>query len=546
MSLDTKPLPPSVTVKLVDGSITLNPADVALAMTRSLFLDAYILAHQADSSSSAELDLREKNVSFREWACLGEHLFDGVPPRMSSALDADRMFYLCNYLGIDVDISHTLDSRDSVRFWKSNLTPRDRAIAESEKALVESLSMEGADLAAIDHSISFERVENAYILGSYDSTDILSLSHYDRLPKTKVVECASTAVPLQCKINDYYGVSDPTRKPKNSSTPMGPLHINSVSTVLQVDLRVIEDWTDICLAGGACLSTLTQRPGRGQDLDFFITTMDPVRAVAAVERIFNSFGRRLLLPKFGVWRSQYAISFFVRTSDSYHDIRKVQIVLRLFNSVAQVLTNFDVDCCCFAIQGDRQYALPRAIRALYEQYVVASPEQSSRIYARRLYKYIRRGMSVVVPGWNPALSTTDISRQGGASGILQSICRSHCLPTKFKHAEDYGTYIDQIGDFGQPNDYLDMLARNQSREHAHNSDPAPDLMSPIVFFKSHTGAIETLRTKMSPSRDMLHSVYENFGRPVNNCIEWGKPFAAADEGWHMVDNDWYVDMYQLA
>jgi hypothetical protein len=42
----------------------------------------------------------------------------------------------------------------------------------------------------------------------------------------------------------------------------------------------------------------------------------------------------------------------------------VQIILRLYKSISEILTGFDVDCACVAFDGQRVYANPRSIAAI--------------------------------------------------------------------------------------------------------------------------------------------------------------------------------------
>lgn len=104
-----------------------------------------------------------------------------------------------------------------------------------------------------------------------------------------------------------------------------------------------------------------------------------------------------------------SVRCLVRTNTSVSfsrggDLRTVQVVLRLFRSVAEVLAGFDLDCCCVAYDGARVAALPRARRALARGYNLAGADASreSHNYEQRLLKYALRGFAVacpLAPGW---------------------------------------------------------------------------------------------------------------------------------------------------
>ena len=80
---------------------------------------------------------------------------------------------------------------------------------------------------------------------------------------------------------------------------------------------------------------------------------------------------------------------------------KVQIVLRLYESPAEVLLGFDCDCCCCAYDGRTVWITQRCIRALRTGVNVLNPLHAwpnKPAYEVRLGKYAYRGFSVTVPG----------------------------------------------------------------------------------------------------------------------------------------------------
>ena len=92
----------------------------------------------------------------------------------------------------------------------------------------------------------------------------------------------------------------------------------------------------------------------------------------------------------------------------------VQVVLRQYASLTEVLTCFDVDCGCVgvALKRDwrdvknwRVWALPRAVRALQSGRNVVNAIHAwprSPAYEMRLTKYACRGFAVLCPGLDPA------------------------------------------------------------------------------------------------------------------------------------------------
>jgi hypothetical protein len=79
---------------------------------------------------------------------------------------------------------------------------------------------------------------------------------------------------------------------------------------------------------------------------------------------------------------------------SQHPNRHVQIVLRLYKSIAQILHGFDVDCSAVAYDGSRVWASPRALAACATQCNDIDISRRSPSYENRLSKYSHRGFEV--------------------------------------------------------------------------------------------------------------------------------------------------------
>ena len=85
------------------------------------------------------------------------------------------------------------------------------------------------------------------------------------------------------------------------------------------------------------------------------------------------------------------------TIASKYPTRHVQIVLRLYKSISEILTGFDVDCSCTAFDGSQVWASPRALSAFVTQANVIDITRRSPSYENRLAKYARRGFEVHWP-----------------------------------------------------------------------------------------------------------------------------------------------------
>ncbi|KAG8896244.1 hypothetical protein FRC01_011931, partial [Tulasnella sp. 417] len=103
--------------------------------------------------------------------------------------------------------------------------------------------------------------------------------------------------------------------------------------------------------------------------------------------------------------------------------RPVQIVLRIYQSPAEILAGFDVDSACVAFDGNRVLAAPRAIMALMKQCNQVSMDRRSPSYEVRLAKYAARGFEIHVPDLrredlDPTIFERALTRVSGLARLL--------------------------------------------------------------------------------------------------------------------------------
>lgn len=108
---------------------------------------------------------------------------------------------------------------------------------------------------------------------------------------------------------------------------------------------------------------------------------------------------------------------------SQYPTRHVQIVLRLYKSVSEILTGFDVDCSCVAYDGNQVWAAPRAVAAFMTQTNTIDLSRRSPSYENRLSKYSHRGFEVYWPlldrsKVNPTIFERSFTRVMGLARLL--------------------------------------------------------------------------------------------------------------------------------
>ena len=139
------------------------------------------------------------------------------------------------------------------------------------------------------------------------------------------------------------------------------------------------------------------------------------------------------------------------TIASHYPIRHVQVVLRLYKSVSEILSGFDVDCSCFAYDGSQVYGTPRGIAAFMTQTNTIDLTRRSPSYESRLSKYAHRGFEVYWPDLDrsridPTIFERSFARTMGLARLL---------------------VLEQLPKPGDREDYLDQRRRERGRPPAN-------------------------------------------------------------------------------
>ncbi|ETI20598.1 hypothetical protein G647_08636 [Cladophialophora carrionii CBS 160.54] len=223
-------------------------------------------------------------------------------------------------------------------------------------------------------------------------------------------------------------------------------NFNLFSESALVDL----DWSNVVCAGSAVVTSLlpvdaphneSKRALRtyyhedlapASDVDLFLYGLNEEQAMEKVKQIESKI-RDSILAETTTVRTKNAITIV-----SQYPIRHVQIVLRLYKSVSEILTGFDVDCSCVAYDGKQVWASPRALAAFMTQMNTIDLSRRSPSYENRLSKYSRRGFEVYWPlldrsRVDPTIFERSFSRVLGLARLL--------VLEKLPHPNDRDTYL---------------------------------------------------------------------------------------------------------
>jgi ankyrin repeat protein len=170
------------------------------------------------------------------------------------------------------------------------------------------------------------------------------------------------------------------------------------------------------------------------DVDLFLYGLNEEQAIAKIKQIETSI-RDSILAETTTIRTKNAITIV-----SQYPIRHVQIVLRLYKSVSEILTGFDVDCSCVAFDGQNVWASPRALAAFMTQVNTIDLTRRSPSYENRLSKYSHRGFEIHWPGIDraridPTIFERSFSRVQGLARLL--------VLEKLPHPDDRDKYLAQ-------------------------------------------------------------------------------------------------------
>jgi hypothetical protein len=155
-----------------------------------------------------------------------------------------------------------------------------------------------------------------------------------------------------------------------------------------IDLSRLRRVSNIVVAGGSLISTLTDAPVGDYDLFIHGLHLDNQEAHnSKLMEVISGMGR-----DYSLVRSANAVTINSST--------KVQIILRGYKTIAEVLYGFDLDCSgiCYDHVSNEIYVTPRAWFALTTFCNVVNLTLTGPTYGYRLHKYRQRGFNIFVPG----------------------------------------------------------------------------------------------------------------------------------------------------
>ncbi|OJJ66542.1 hypothetical protein ASPBRDRAFT_200862 [Aspergillus brasiliensis CBS 101740] len=212
------------------------------------------------------------------------------------------------------------------------------------------------------------------------------------------------------------------------------------------------DWSNVVVAGSAVVTCLLPVPEKyrdskrslreyyhekvapASDVDLFLYGLDEAQAIEKIKQIEDKVKNAILYETTTV-RTKNAITIV-----SQYPTRHVQIVLRIYKSVSEILTGFDVDCSCAAFDGKQVFVSPRALASYITQINTIDLSRRSPSYENRLSKYSHRGFEIYWPQLDrshidPTIFERSFSRTVGLARLL--------VLERLPKSSDRESYIEQ-------------------------------------------------------------------------------------------------------
>lgn len=243
------------------------------------------------------------------------------------------------------------------------------------------------------------------------------------------------------------------RKPDGSPAVVPSLKDFKTNFALFSEQSLVDmDWSNVVVAGSAVVTSLLPVPKEysgskralreyyheklapASDVDLFLYGLTESEAIEKIKQIEQRV-RDSILTETTTIRTKHAITIV-----SQYPTRHIQIVLRIYRNISEILTGFDVDCSCAAFDGNQVYASPRALVAYMTQRNTVDLTRRSPSYENRLSKYSHRGFEVYWPlldrsRIDPTIFERSFGRTEGLARLL--------ILEKLPKSTDRDAYLDQ-------------------------------------------------------------------------------------------------------
>ena len=167
-------------------------------------------------------------------------------------------------------------------------------------------------------------------------------------------------------------------------------------------------WENLLIAGGSVCEVL-RRYGHFADIDIFLYDLTPEEATTKLMNIYQEL-RKVYGKVNNVVRGDKCVTIVFDRG------QEVQIILRLYNSISEILHGFDLGSSAIGFDGERVYFTSLSKFCFVNLVNIIDGTRRSTSYEHRLAKYFCRDFDIVMPNLNVAAADPNPkSRESGES-----------------------------------------------------------------------------------------------------------------------------------
>lgn len=307
---------------------------------------------------------------------------------------------------------------------------------------------------------------------------------------------------------------------------------NKKKMIKKLKTRIPEDIYDfivknkIVVAGGIFSSSSIFGP----DIDLFILDENYNKLIDEFcEIIFENGEERALY-------NRYTITF----TDT-----DIQIVLRLYSSISEILHGFDIGASCIAFDGENFYTTSMGKFAYEYGYNIVDMSLRSTTYEKRLAKYFDRNFGIILP----KLRIKKITSVGASENIILELGYMYIAISKIEGKKIYanlGTYDTSISAiYNSSKTALFYMSKfndekySRSKWELHSKYKLKSSYPHLAKLKMHPGILkkkiqnEFEKMYNCEMRKLLHFGYEmKISDPTSQKFGMFDPADTTDEEWY--------------
>jgi hypothetical protein len=160
---------------------------------------------------------------------------------------------------------------------------------------------------------------------------------------------------------------------------------------------IIKNTTNIVVAGGAAFKALYPDRCNYSDVDVFIYGISEQDMWAKVNEIVDKLFIQHVNAKISQYIKKGLLVILVSTSEI---TLEYQIILNTYTDIYDILSKFDLPCCCIAYDGQNVYMTKAGAYSHTTQTNVVNIGYVSNTYESRLEKYFDRGFGIALPEYD--------------------------------------------------------------------------------------------------------------------------------------------------